>query len=312
MKICVVSDMRLPSKKYGGTERLVEWLINEFRRMGHFVTLIAPAGSALPGVFCIPANSHNQALQSIPRDADIVHFHSWPPPSDFDVPWLYTLHGDAPGMTMPRNTVYISSNHTKRHGGKLFIYNGVNPDELVFKEQKQDYLLFLSLIRRKDKGAPRAIRLARRYDLKMVFAGGRRWDLLKAGGGLLSSFHPNLKFVGKVAGQEKAQYLANARALLFPIDWEEPFGLVLIESLMSGTPVLATPRGSVPELIPNDVGALFTGDESFPEALERAISCSPKRCRDWAMTHFTSRICAENYVRLYERLVSGEDVFGSA
>jgi glycosyltransferase involved in cell wall biosynthesis len=309
MKICLVNDTRLPTKKYGGTERLIEWLIIEYMKMGHAVSLVAPTGSAIQGVDCIPADSHKEALLAIPRSADIVHFHSWPPPSDFERPWLYTLHGNgSEDAVLPKNTVFISANHAARHRGKLFIYNGVNPDEVVFREQKKDYLLFLSLIRRKVKGAERAMRLARRYDLPTVFAGGTRWDLIKSGG-FFRSFHPMLKFVGKVAGREKAEYFANARALLFPISWEEPFGLVLIESLMSGTPVIATPRGSVPELVTPDVGALFTDDDKFPEALEKACSCSPGVCRDWAMSHFSSAICARNYLNLYERIASGEPVF---
>ena len=152
------------------------------------------------------------------------------------------------------------------------------------------------------------MKLARRYEVPTVFAGGTRMDLLKSGG-FRESFHPMLHFVGKVAGREKAEYFANAMALLFPINWEEPFGLVLIESLMSGTPVIATPRGAVPELITPDVGALFTDDDLFGDALERALGCSPKVCRDWAVTHFSSSVCASNYFTLYERIVSGEDVF---
>ncbi|MFZ4801423.1 MAG: glycosyltransferase [Chlorobium sp.] len=311
MKICLVCDTRLPAKKYGGTERVVEWLVMEFLKMGHTVVLVAPKGTSLRGALCIPVDSHEQVLPAIPKDVDIVHFHShsWLPPSDFELSWLYTLHGNSPDISvLPKNTVFISANHAERHQGKLFVYNGVNPEEFVFREQKKDYLLFFSLIRRKVKGAARAIQLARRYRIPAVFAGGSRIDLIKAGG-FLESFHPLIKFVGKVSGSVKAECISDAKALLFPIDWEEPFGLVLIESLLSGTPVIATPRGSVPELINADVGALFTDDDMFPDALERALACSPKHCRDWAVTHYSSAVCATNYLNLYERIISGENVF---
>jgi glycosyltransferase involved in cell wall biosynthesis len=309
MKICFVCDTRLPAKKYGGTERVVEWLVMEFVKMGHDIVLVALTGTSIPEVTCIAADSHQEALLAIPCDVDIVHFHAWPPKSDFALPWLYTLHGNAQDISLlPKNTVFISRNHRERHQGKVFVYNGVNPAEFVFREQKKDYLLFLSLIRRKDKGAARAMKLARRYGVQTVFAGGTRMDLLKSGG-FMESFHPMLHFVGKVSGSAKAEYFANAKALLFPINWEEPFGLVLIESLMSGTPVIATPRGAVPELITSDVGALFTDDDLFGDALERALGCSPKVCRDWAVTHFSSSVCAANYFTLYERILSGEHVF---
>jgi glycosyltransferase involved in cell wall biosynthesis len=309
MNICLVFDLRLPTKKYGGTERVIEWLILEYRKLGHSITVVAPSGSALEGVRCIPADSPEQALKAVPRNSDIVHFHAWPPPSDFELPWLFTLHGNAPDASaLPGNTVFLSADHAARHNGKLFVYNGINPDEFVFSERKKDFFLFIGLIRRKVKGAERAMRICRRYGLPVVFAGGSRIDLLKAGG-FLKSFQPKISFVGKVAGMEKARLFSDAKALLFPISWDEPFGLVLIESLMSGTPVIATPRGSVPELVPPDVGACFTGDDMFGDALEKALSCSPQRCREWAMTCFTSSICAANYLKLYERISSGESVF---
>jgi glycosyltransferase involved in cell wall biosynthesis len=310
MNICLVFDLRLPKRKYGGTERVVEWLIREYLKRGHSLSLVAPAGSAVDGVDCIPADSRDEALTAIPRNADIVHFHAWPPLSGFSRPWLFTLHGNTPDLAvLPENTVFVSANHAARHQGAVYVYNGIDPEEFVFNRRKKDYLLFIALIRRKAKGAQRAIRLCRRYRYPAIFAGGSRMDLLKAGG-FIGSFHPSLKFVGKVAGIEKAKYFSDAKALLFPIDWEEPFGLVLIESLMSGTPVVATPRGSIPELIPPDVGALFTDDDMFPEALENAVACSPERCREWAMSCFTSTICATNYLNLYERILSGESVFG--
>lgn len=306
MKICLVIDTLMPTKKYGGTERVVGWLIMEYLKKGHHVVLVSPSGSVFPGATCLHADTREEVLKSIPRDADIAHFHSWPPPDDFDLPWVYTLHGIAPGVVLPQNTVCISENHRRMHNGKVVVYNGINPDEFIFRERKQDYLLFFSLLRRKVKGAERAIRIARRYREPMVFAGGGRIDLIK-GGGFLESFHSQLKFVGKVAGVQKAELFANAKALVFPISWEEPFGLVLIESLMSGTPVIATPRGAVPELIPPEVGALFTDDEEFPDAFERAMGCSPKDCREWAITRFSSSVCAANYLALYERVIGGED-----
>ncbi len=309
LKICLVCSSRLPANKYGGTERIVEWLIMEFLKMGHTLVLVAPEGTLIQGVNCIPANNAEEALISIPKDVDIVHFHGWPPVHDFEIPWLYTLHGNASDVSiLPVNTVCISANHAARHQKKTFIYNGVNPAEFIYREQKKDYLLFFSMIRRKVKGAGRALKIVQKYKAPAVFAGGSRIDLIK-GGGLFNSFHPRIKFVGKIGGPKKAQYFANAKALLFPIDWEEPFGLVLIESLLSGTPVIATPRGSVPELINNDVGALFTEDEAFPEALEKALSCSPKNCRDWAIEHFSSAVCAANYLNLYDQILSGENVF---
>ena len=94
MKICLVFYLRLPARKYCGTERVIEWIILEYRKKGHSITVIAPSGSSLQRVQCIPTDSREQVLKVIPLDTDIVHIHAWPPPADFDLPWLYTLHGN--------------------------------------------------------------------------------------------------------------------------------------------------------------------------------------------------------------------------
>lgn len=309
MHICLVVNALIPVKKYGGTERIVQWLAQEYVRMGHQVTLVAKAGSVLDGVTCLPAKSKQEAWGRVPATADIVHFHAWEPSNDFPFKWLYTLHGNSTNpQSLPAHTVCISADHARRHGRSVYVYNGVDPTEFVFKEKKQDHLLFFSKVRRRVKGARRALKLAKDVNESLVVAGGYRLDLIKVGG-LLDSLRPGIKFVGEAGGTKKASLFSNAKALVFPIDWEEPFGLVMIESLMSGTPVIATPRGSVPELIPHQVGALFSSDDEFPEAMERALACSPHACRDWAMVKFSSKVCAQNYLNLYERVVDGESIF---
>jgi glycosyltransferase involved in cell wall biosynthesis len=312
MHICLVCSGRIPVLNYGGTQRLVHWLAQEYVRRGHRVTLVAAPGSRIDGVQCLPATDAVQAQRVLPRSADIVHFHAWqPPPGDWPRSWLFTLHGNTSQLhRVPAHTVCLSADHARRHQRTVFVYNGIDPAESVFREDKQDYLLFLSKIRRRGKGARRALALARQARESLVMAGGRRWDLLKTGG-LWDSFRPGVRVVGEVGGAAKAALFANAKAFLFPIDWEEPFGLVLIEALMSGTPVVATPRGAVRELVPPHVGALFERDEDFPQALAQAVACRSRDCRDWAMTHFSAAVCARHYLTLYQRLCDGEAVFAA-
>lgn len=309
MHICLVVAGKIPVEKYGGTERIVQWLAEEFVKRGHKVCLVGWPGSNLPGVTCLAATSADEARRAIPRDVDIVHFHSWEPLDDYDRPWVYTLHGNTKTPDqLPQNTVCLSADHARRHGQKVFVYNGVDPDEFVFQDKKTDHLLFFSKVRRRVKGARRALRLAKSHNQAMVVAGGFRFDLLKVGG-LLDSLRPGVSFRGELGGTEKALVFAQAKALLFPIDWEEPFGLVVVESLMSGTPVIATRRGSLPELINDKVGAFFETDEQFSAALSQAQSCRPSDCRDWAMAHFSSAICAQNYLRLYEQVIQDQAFF---
>ncbi len=312
MYICLVIAAKIPVKKYGGTERIVQWLAMEFIKRRHKVCLIGWPGCYLPGVTCIPATSADQAHRAIPPDVDIVHFHSWEPPNSFEKPWIYTLHGNTntPG-SLPEHTVCISADHARRHGRNIFVYNGVDPQELIFEEKKGDHLLFFSKVRRRVKGARRALKLAKLHDQEIVVAGGFRFDLLKVGG-LFDSLRAGVRFRGEIGGTEKALVFSRAKALLFPIDWEEPFGLVVIESLMSGTPVIATRRGSLPELINHKVGAFFETDEEFSAALGHAASCKPADCRDWALANFSSEICAQNYLSLYERVLQDKKFFDLA
>lgn len=309
MHICLVINAKVPVKKYGGTERIVQWLATEFVRAGHQVSLVGLPGCELPNVTCIAATNAQEAQDAIPGDVDIVHFHAWEPQQSFRKPWIYTLHGNSTEPErLPKNTVCISANHAKRHGREAFVYNGIDPDEFVFQEHKKDHLLFFSKVRRRVKGARRALKLAKQEKQSLVVAGGYRLDLLKVGG-LIDSLRLGVHFVGEVGGADKAACFSDAKALLFPIDWEEPFGLVMIEALMSGTPVIATPRGSVPELINDKVGALFDRDEDFAAALAHALACKPEDCRTWALANFSSKVCSENYFKLYQRVVNGEVVF---
>ena len=309
MHICLVVNAKIPVKKYGGTERIVQWLATEFVRSGHQVTLVGLPGCDLPGVTCLAAVNAQEAQQLVPDSVDIVHFHAWEPQQTFRKPWIYTLHGNSDDpQGLPRNTVCISADHARRHGRTVFVYNGIDPDEFQFQKHKEDHLLFFSKVRRRVKGVRRALRLAKQQSQSLVVAGGYRLDLLKVGG-LIDSLRPSVRFVGEIGGIEKAACFANAKALLFPIDWEEPFGLVMIEALMSGTPVIATPRGSVPELINDKVGALFERDEDFAAALRHASVCKPEDCRAWAVEHFSSKVCAESYAQLYQRVIDGEAVF---
>lgn len=309
MKICLVVNDKLPVKNYGGTQRIVQWLAKEFVLQGHQVTLIAKPGSHLPGVTTIGANTAQEAHAAIPADVDIVHFHAWEPQQAFEKPWIYTLHGNSSNLSeLPTNTVCISADHAKRHQCKTYVYNGVDPGEFIFQESKQNHLLFFSKVRRRVKGAKRALELAKAYDQPLVVAGGYRLDLLKVGG-FMESLRKDVTFLGEISGEKKALCFAQAKALLFPIDWNEPFGLVMIESLLSGTPVIATARGSTPELVNSDVGAFFERDEEFGDALAHALTCRPSVCRDWAVTHFSSSVCAQNYLKVYERVLNGENIF---
>jgi glycosyltransferase involved in cell wall biosynthesis len=152
--------------------------------------------------------------------------------------------------------------------------------------------LFLSKTSRSSKGVHRAIELAKKMGFKLIIAGGYGISLNR-----------KIKYVGEVGGRKKMELLANARALLFPISWGEPFGLVMIEAMVSGTPVIATPFGSVPEIVTSDVGFICKDQQEMQRAVEEIGTIKHQACRDRVLQNFTADIMAENYLRYYRNIV---------
>jgi len=307
MHIVHVSPWRLPVDAYGGSSRVVWWLARAQVAQGDEVTIFAPEGSWVPGARCrfVPHPPDSDAftrwvLDHLPDDVDVTHWQRMPaiPPQR---PYLVTVHGNSPGELAPHpKKVFISRSHAARAGSAAFVYNGLDPAEYEFREKKDSYLLFLGKVHRRSKGIRWALEVARRTGAELVVAGGRRWDLRKTGG-WCQSLSRRVHFLGEVAGWRKAELLARARGLLFPIQWEEPFGLVMIEALVSGTPVLACPRGAAPEVIGPNVGILCSTIEEFCAAVPRLSEFSPWDCRRWVIERFTAEHMAREYHKLYER-----------
>lgn len=312
MRIALAIDGRLPADRYGGSERVVAWLARALLRAGHEVTVLARPGSYVPGARMIPVRDGRDAPRNVPRDIDIAHFHSTFPSPDYRLPNLSTIHGNHEGALRPAdNLCFVSADHARRHGRATFVHNGLPPDEHLFRQAKSERYLFLARINRPGKNVTQAIELARTFDLQLDLAGGGRWELLtrsrvRRERAFFRSFQRRFRFHGMVGGWRKAELLANARALLFPIRWEEPFGLVVIEALLAGTPVVAAPRGAMPELIQPDVGFLCSSDADYAAAFEGVGALSANRCRDYARERFSAEEMARRYLDLYRRVLDGE------
>ena len=289
------------------------WLTKGLVELGHRVYIGARRGSRLPdGAVLLPfdpaESSARDLLKKIPRDIDVVHFMA--PPEEgviemLECAALLTVHGNGKkGEIFPLNTVFLSRDHAERHGASVFVYNGIDPAEYIFNpnSETRDHLLFLSKTTWSVKNLRGAISVCSRAKRKLIIAGGERPVSLRA----KSLFIPGAKWIGSVAGRTKAELIANAQALIFPIIWPEPFGLVIAEALMSGTPVLASPRGSVPELLTPQVGAIIE-DHKWVEVLRNRDSVwKPEDCRARAMQLFHYRKMAESYERLYHQLKDGK------
>jgi len=304
MHIAHLSAWRVPVERYGGSQRIVYWLAKAHVQLGHRVTLLAPPGSSCPGAEVIAVPTGAIYGRYIPAGVEVAHLQGVAA-TDVRVPSLVTTHGNSPSeLAYLPNKVYLSRDHARRGGSSVFVYNGVDPDEFMYRERKDDYFLFLSKVSRRVKGVDVALRLARRLGFRLVVAGGTRLGLRKTGG-WWDSVRADVHFCGEVGGRRKAELLAGARALLFPIRWEEPFGLVVAEAMMSGTPVITTRRGAMPELVTPDVGFLCRDEAEMEDAIRHVADISPAACRQHALEQFSSTACAQKYLRYYTRLLAG-------
>src|SRR5262249_36689713 len=263
MHIAHLSAWRVPVQVYGGSQRVVIWQAKAQMALGHRVTLLARPGSSCPGAEVIAVPDGAPYSRYLPDGVQVAHVHGARAP-DLPVPHLITVQGNSPSELIPTaNKVFVSADHARRAGSRAFVYNGVDPEEYVYRERKEDYLLFLSKVsRQKKKGVDVALHLARRLGLRLGVAGGRRHNL-RARRALWDSSRANVHFCGGVGWRRKAELIAGARALLFPVRWEEPFGIVVAEALISGTPVITTPVGAMPELISSEVGFLCRDPEEM-------------------------------------------------
>jgi glycosyltransferase involved in cell wall biosynthesis len=231
----------------------------------------------------------------MPTGLDLLLAFS-PVAATLDVPWIRSLHGNRkPGTVNAPNTLYLSRDHAARHGGVAFVYNGIDLAEFRFETHKADYDLFLGRLHQV-KGYRWALEGARRTGRRLVLAGGWRPSLRRS-----------VRYVGEVGGERKAALLANAACLWMPALWDEPFGLTLIEAMASGTPVLGTRRGALPEIVSPEVGALAHTLDELVTCRPSLARIDPGACRARVERHFSHHVMAAEYVRMFrEYLASGE------
>ncbi len=316
MKIVLFHPVHLPPADYGGVERVVLWLAEGLRDLGHSVWIAAREGSRLPAgvnLISIPKEEHSaeSLLARLPPGTDIVHFQA-PPEEGFlrraAVPSVTTIHGNGkPGEVFPKNTVFLSRDHASRHGRSAYVHNGVNPGEFHLSAAKRkNSPLFLSKTSWRVKNLAGALRIADHAKQRLTVAGGHRPIGLH-----LRTFFSKHTWAGPVAGEKKSRLLADASALLFPVIWPEPFGLVMVEALLSGTPVVGSRLGSIPEVLGDFGGAVLDPTaplEAWAEALREVQKLEPERLRETAIKRYSNLRMAADYVRIYGRVQQGEDL----
>ncbi len=327
----------VPPRLYGGTERVVSYLTEELVRQGPDVTLFASGDSVtearlepvidralrIDGQVLDPMAHHVLLLEKVcqrAREFDIVHFHidylHFPLFRLLHIPTITTLHGrlDIPDLvplfrefsTMP--LVSISDNQRKPlpfANWVATVYHGLPENLYAFHPSPGEYLAFLGRIS-PEKRVDRAIQIALRADMRLCIAAkvdpvDREYFEERI---LPMLDHPLVEYVGEIDEDEKNDFLGNAYALLFPIDWPEPFGLVMIEAMSCGTPVIAYRNGSVPEVMRHgETGFVVENLDQASAAVARIDEISRKHCRRVFEEHFSVRRMVRDYLAAYRKVL---------
>jgi glycosyltransferase involved in cell wall biosynthesis len=340
MRIAQISPLfeAVPPKLYGGTERVVYSLTEELVAMGHDVTLFA-SGDSITSATLAPMREQALRLDPTVKDwvaiyyrfvemvyrrkdeFDVMHFHiDYFPMSLFmrqKVPFLTTLHGrlDLPEFVETYSTFkdanYISISDSQRRpiphlNWTRTVLHGMPANLLTPQPVKQEYAAFLGRIS-PEKGVDRAIKIAGKAGLKLKIAAkvdNADKEYYDSKIKPLIQGNSDVEFIGEINDAQKPDFLSGAHALIFPINWPEPFGLVMIESMACGTPVVAFNCGSVPEVIdPGVTGFIVNDIDEAVAAVGKIHTLDRGQVRATFDRRFTARRMAEDYVDVYESLM---------
>jgi glycosyltransferase involved in cell wall biosynthesis len=343
VRIAQVSPLyeSVPPKAYGGTERVVHFLTEQLVKNGHEVTLFA-SGDSVTSAELIAVCERSLRLHSEKSDHlaqhfiqldevissrskfDVVHFHidflHFPASKLLHYHHVTTLHGCLDQEGLPQlykrynQLPVISISNSQRTPVPdadwiANVYHGLPVDLFKPAYNRGSYLAFLGRIS-PEKGIEYAIEAAKQLNIPLkvaakIDANDKVYFDTKVHA-LLN--HPLIEFLGEINDNEKQDFLSNAIALLFPVNWSEPFGLVLIESIACGTPVIAFRNGSVPEIIDEGItGYIVESVDEMVSAVKKIDRISRSGCRKRFEARFTSEIMVKNYEQVYNMLLSGKE-----
>lgn len=331
MKILLVNNTKIPVHLYGGTERVIWWLGKSLVQMGHQVTYLVKAGSSCPFAEVLTLNEKKPIAEQIPDDCDVVHMH-FETREELPKPFISTLHGNvSEPQTFHPNTVFISANHAQRHGGSVYVHNGIDFEDYGKPdlENRRLYFHFLGNAAWRVKNVRGAIDLAGKAGERLHVIGGTRVNFRM---GLRITLTPHVRFHGMLGGDGKNAIINGSKGLIFPVLWHEPFGLAIVESLYFGCPVIGTPFGSLPELLGkkvpadrkksqwngmvdafySDFGCLSVKKSELIEAIKNVDSFSRKSCHEHALENFSADRMARDYIQLYEKVLNGHPIHAEA
>lgn len=308
-----MTDKRYPPvSSEGGAPQSLASLVKQQRADGHEVwiatTAECPETEAL-SLELLPNASESLLRHAQSKMVDVIHFHACAgalQQAAFDggIPMVSHVRGLGDGARQPAaNPIYVSRRHAELCGRSVYVYNGIDVDSVPYRSNPSTDLAFLGKVKRSKKGAGTAIAVAKRKRRRLWMVGGRKISLP-------ATWLPCSRFVkapGVMGMEEKLEVVGNAAALLFPIQWEEPFGLVLIEAMACGTPVIAYDRGAVREIIKDgETGFIVSTFEDMCSAVDRIGDIRRGDCRRHVAKHFSIDRTAHAVMELYRRAIRGE------
>ncbi len=307
MHILIVNNSVIPALKYGGTERVIWWLGKMLVKMGHKVSYLVAKGSYCPFADVYELDNTMPFNSQVPDSVDVVHLLSGN--NEMPVkPYIITMQGNLNAVIeLDRNTVFVSRNHANRYESNSFVYNCLDVEDYGKPDltSKRHYIHFLADAAWRVKNVRGAIEIAREAAVPLHVMGGVRFNFNM---GIRLTFDPNTRFHGMKGGEEKNKIINGSKGLLFPVLWNEPFGIALIESLYFGCPVIGTPYGSLTELIPKEVGFLSSKKDELVTAVKNMGAYDRTACHRYVMDNFTSDKMALQYLALYEKVMNGEQL----
>lgn len=339
MRIAEIAPLieSVPPKQYGGTERVVSYLTEELVDLGHEVTLFASGDSRTRATLvpCSPQSLRSmktlvdpmtfyslmlEKVVQMSSRFDVLHFHvdylHYPLSRHYGYPHVTTLHGrlDIPELRpvyeefhdVPLISISASQRKPLPQANWIgTVYHGLPEDLYLPGFEPEDYLVFIGRISR-EKRVDRAIRIAEALGMELKIAAkidvADREYFEKEIRPLFDS--PFVTYLGEVNDSEKNVLLKNAKAMLFPVDWEEPFGLVMAEAMACGTPIVAWSRGSVPEVVSHGVNGFLVGSvEEGIAAVRNITDIDRRRCRREFELRFSVGRMAQDYTDLFEEVI---------
>ena len=333
LKVALISPIawRTPPRHYGPWENIVSLLCEGLVKRGVDVTLFATGESITEGKLrwmCqvgyeedkdidpkVWESLHIANVFQSAHEFDIIHNNFDFLPLTYsglvDTPVLTTIHGFSSEKVLPvyekynESTYYVSISNSDRSSNLNYIdtiYHGIDLTQFTYRDIPEDYLLFFGRLH-KDKGPKEAIEIAKRSNKKLIMAG-----IIQDEGYFKDEIGPHLNgditYIGSVGPKERDRLLGGAQALLHPIYFEEPFGLSVVEAMACGTPVIAYNKGSMPELIEDEINGFLVDDiDGALLALEKLSSIDRKRCREIVEKKFSVNRMVDDYMKVYEKIL---------